>query len=858
MPKTIKETTGCDNNNHDGLRDFVSKLRVADFDAARGHSFDLMNEFLTHPVSIGEYFDDWSLISGQSSIPRLPAHLIFIPEAWGTNGKYPPYALAFTRRWKAGKGLTQRQRPESATDDYGTLIVLAIRHRCACNKFSMVLKCNDITLTFDGLSAFEYVTESSAPLNLALVINISDKRLRSAFLSANVLHGALGNKHVNLIAECTWAYEDDMGFLGTKNVTETSSVGVNIPPDKDELPFTFNTKKIRESPVEDLLAWGSKTSGSNTIQPITVGFELEDASVRFPKVTMEMARKHKARLLRYEELQESAGLIVSSDIPAQQKNTFPDLEIQSIPFLLSDDISMICFASLYKMLYQDLKVIDGLEVDEESGRSIMPQITVSIPFTMIRSFLDSAPLIWPVEQAAITAFKSNFGRKTNIDYRGLQGNREVVDTMGEFLTFYLVQVWPMVARPTSAMKLGLIRGEDGKLDLGNKVCHSLFLKDVNRGGVKLNGVVDLYCNLRNMLGGEEGELSTILIEMLDAATDWWIASFKNICVSQFMTLAKELDEGSCLVIKSFNAAYVSYLSHEAHKISEKQETYEPTNFEFSLDSREKGLPLLLKKLNLRLACTSLCEVRDHLITPATNQTQCVYFEERRLGSLVNSAVDIGALSMLAGKKAVTRVLMDLKPAFKVEDVKTADTAIKAILLMIKYYRQFFKQDTSSIVDESPSSNTSTLSKPTVTNFSISSPFDVPKMSSLLTLPPIPKIELRKIVCDDGVFILNPDETESDGDCLFNSIICLGANKGKSVHELRQEARLGGGTETIETQGMWAGLPDVAALARRLDVRFVVVTLNLEYKTLQINRYGEGTTYYIAHIFGGHFVPLRRD
>ncbi len=119
-------------------------------------------------------------------------------------------------------------------------------------------------------------------------------------------------------------------------------------------------------------------------------------------------------------------------------------------------------------------------------------------------------------------------------------------------------------------------------------------------------------------------------------------------------------------------------------------------------------------------------------------------------------------------------------------------------------------------------------------------------------------EERSVMLDDHQLHFRPDEIASDGDCFYSTIIALGAHGGRSVQELRQLARDNGARAEVLNPGEWANEADMRALAVGLNLRIRVARLAvLDYSLLQASTLGNGEqTIYIAHIFGGHFVPLR--
>jgi hypothetical protein len=133
--------------------------------------------------------------------------------------------------------------------------------------------------------------------------------------------------------------------------------------------------------------------------------------------------------------------------------------------------------------------------------------------------------------------------------------------------------------------------------------------------------------------------------------------------------------------------------------------------------------------------------------------------------------------------------------------------------------------------------------------------NLPELDYARTRPPA---ERRAVFLNGRRFELDPDEIANDGDCFFNAVIALGAHGGRSLTELRQLARDNGGRMGIQNQGAWAHDQDIEALARGLGRRFFVVRLDLDYTIVQHSTRGTtGDPLPIAHIFGGHFTPLRR-
>jgi hypothetical protein len=121
---------------------------------------------------------------------------------------------------------------------------------------------------------------------------------------------------------------------------------------------------------------------------------------------------------------------------------------------------------------------------------------------------------------------------------------------------------------------------------------------------------------------------------------------------------------------------------------------------------------------------------------------------------------------------------------------------------------------------------------------------------------IHRLDIRTVEVDGRTLRLDPDEIANAGDCLFNTLIELDVHLMRNVAGLRDLAAANGGRPEITQPGEWAQLQDVRAMATALRIRIVVVSLDLHYEPQQINRYGAGDAVYIAHIHGGHFVPMR--
>ena len=85
---------------------------------------------------------------------------------------------------------------------------------------------------------------------------------------------------------------------------------------------------------------------------------------------------------------------------------------------------------------------------------------------------------------------------------------------------------------------------------------------------------------------------------------------------------------------------------------------------------------------------------------------------------------------------------------------------------------------------------------------------------------------------------------------------MGLNGRRDVAALRQLGVDNGGRARMNTDGEWANLADIHAVATGLGIRIVVVSLSLDYQINQVNPRGSsGPIHYIAHIFNGHYVPM---
>jgi hypothetical protein len=114
---------------------------------------------------------------------------------------------------------------------------------------------------------------------------------------------------------------------------------------------------------------------------------------------------------------------------------------------------------------------------------------------------------------------------------------------------------------------------------------------------------------------------------------------------------------------------------------------------------------------------------------------------------------------------------------------------------------------------------------------------------------------EKILVDDHPMEYSPEEVSGDGDCFFNSMINLGY--GRDVQTLRQIAQQNGGQKNITTAKVWAEEQDIAAIAKHFKIRIRKIVIGLDGTIIQDMFTGEtGPVVPIAHIFGGHFTPLR--
>ncbi len=124
---------------------------------------------------------------------------------------------------------------------------------------------------------------------------------------------------------------------------------------------------------------------------------------------------------------------------------------------------------------------------------------------------------------------------------------------------------------------------------------------------------------------------------------------------------------------------------------------------------------------------------------------------------------------------------------------------------------------------------------------------------------IPDPEIVTVWVNQQRYLLNPDETESQGNCFYQSVIALGVNRGLDVAGLRAAGiERGHGREQMRTMGEWANVEDITAVAGALEISVLLVSLDLTYQVQQVTSLGRGGPQIaIAQIFGGHFVPLRQ-
>ena len=117
------------------------------------------------------------------------------------------------------------------------------------------------------------------------------------------------------------------------------------------------------------------------------------------------------------------------------------------------------------------------------------------------------------------------------------------------------------------------------------------------------------------------------------------------------------------------------------------------------------------------------------------------------------------------------------------------------------------------------------------------------------------VEERSVIVKGSQMVYMPDEVPSDGNCFFNALRALGSTQ--SVAELRQIAYQNGGQNGIQTDRAWADESDIRAVANHLKIRIAVIVIGLDGSITQAKLYGNGgKIFFMAHIFGGHFTPLR--
>jgi len=121
-----------------------------------------------------------------------------------------------------------------------------------------------------------------------------------------------------------------------------------------------------------------------------------------------------------------------------------------------------------------------------------------------------------------------------------------------------------------------------------------------------------------------------------------------------------------------------------------------------------------------------------------------------------------------------------------------------------------------------------------------------------------KIKVKVDKLGGATYIFDPDEVESDGDCFFNTLRELGI-KHETADELREElAGEAEAREELESAGEWVEAAlDMPIACNLWGLTIHVVVLGLDYNPIIVDTYGDGATVIVmAHIYGGHFTPMR--
>ena len=212
---TVQESFLCANTDHHKLHQKSKSGHVAPFDdQPNGHSFGLINEFLLCQYEDADYFHADSVMADSSASAKPKGHTLHSVGLGSDSGD--GYSFVFTRRWTAGN------RPASATDNNGTLFVIAVRHRDDCDKFEVDFKFNTRPLALMS-SMMSYEIDESAKSrsarrqNVALVLNIPDSILQRQLLSVGATSISLGKDVIPLAAECHFTLQKadslhDKGF----------------------------------------------------------------------------------------------------------------------------------------------------------------------------------------------------------------------------------------------------------------------------------------------------------------------------------------------------------------------------------------------------------------------------------------------------------------------------------------------------------------------------------------------------------------------------------------------------------------------------------------------------------------------
>lgn len=389
----------------------------------------------------------------------------------------------------------------------------------------------------------------------------------------------------------------------------------------------------------------------------TIGFELEDSAMAYSTVATKDARKHRPLISDFDP--EEMEMIVGAD---SHPGGYSDLEIRSQPFDITRQDQIDQFLNGYLDVYESLlSSIDGLKKrDTKRGHAIVPQLTVSIPVARLGELAGAGLFSMQDEQEAVQAFDEI---ADGVDTMGLG---PTVKSLAKFLAFYLAGVWGLVSkalhngdgnkyfpRPIST---------DGRAVISDKKFHSLFLKEVERNGVAINGVVDMYTQACDELSNS------------GVAVDPVVETY----------LTRTLDRLKKPELATFTQDYVRYLADQAGKVKDLGRAYVPEPFRPSQQITMKAKVGETQLNAYHLLLPELEGLRDSTIEPNPGQEHSVFIEERRLG---NDPFRGGTSEHFA-KQLDERKKTNAVYSEQTKGGPFARDAIDRLRIMVDFYRNF--------------------------------------------------------------------------------------------------------------------------------------------------------------------------